>query len=88
LLLQLQGRLRVRRIHLRIKWNLDAGRLVAVFHNNVDLFKVLEQSMQVDEMGPTAGVVATQLALPIEYVPRIQYGRVLGGFNRAAPVSL
>jgi hypothetical protein len=38
--------------------------------------------MEVSEMGSTAGVVAAELALTVEDVPGIEYGRVWGRFNR------
>lgn len=79
----LLGRLRVRRIYLRIKRNLDTGGLVAVLDDNVDLFKVLQKRVQVSQMGSATGIVATEFALAVKYVPRIDYGRVLRGFNRA-----
>jgi hypothetical protein len=51
----------------------------------VDFLKVLEQGVEVGEMVSTAGVVAAELALAVEYVPGIEYRRVRRGFNRAAP---
>jgi hypothetical protein len=59
-----------------------------VLDDDVDFLKVLEQGVEVGEMESTAGVVAAELALAVEYIIGIEYRRVRQGFNRAAPSLL